>query len=237
MSYTHLTLHERYVIHHLILYRLSIREVARRLKRSPSTISRELKRNGRHHSCYWHEPAHRWAMDRRKIRRNARRQTNKRLLAYVSSRLQRGWSPELISGRLVLDHPHDAAMRFSAEGIYRWVYQDAKTGGELYKQLVRCHPKRRKQRRYGSLRGLIPYRVSIHDRPDIVEERQRFGDWESDTMEGAKGKGGLATHIERKSRYLIAARLHDKKAETFTRCRCATQPDRCKGQHRLGHRR
>ena len=107
-------------------------------------------------------------------------------------------------------------MRFSAEGIYRWLYQDAQADGALYRHLVRCHRKRRKQRQYGSVRGLIPNRVSIHERPEIVTSRQRFGDWESDTLEGAKGKGGLATYIERKSRYLAAARLQDKKASTFT---------------------
>lgn len=217
MSYVHLTLHERYVIHHLVLYGLSIREIARRLQRAPSTISRELKRNGRFIGSYWHEPAHRWALERRQKTRNAKRQSNKRLICYVKARLQRGWSPELISGRLVMDFPVNPDMRFSTEGIYRWIYQDAQEGGTLYQCLTRCHTKRRRQRKYGSLRGLIPNRVSIHERPLIVEQRLRFGDWESDTLEGAKGKGGLATHIERKSRYLIAARLHDKKADTFTR--------------------
>jgi len=216
VSYVHLTLQERYVIHHLVLYRLSIREIARRLQRSPSTISRELKRNARHHSCYWHEPAHRWAIERRQHPKHFRRQCNKRLSGYIKTRLQRGWSPELISGRLTQDYPDNPDMRFSTEGIYRWLYRDAKTGGTLYRHLVRCHAKRRQQRKYGSLRGLIPNRVSIHERPGIVNRRQRFGDWESDTMEGAKGKGGLATHLERKSRYLVAARLQDKKASTFT---------------------
>jgi len=216
VSYVHLTLQERYVIHHLVLYRLSMREIARRLQRSPSTISRELKRNGRHHSCYWHEPAHRWALARRHHPRHARRQGHKRLLRYIKTRLQRGWSPELISGRLTQDYPDNPAMRFSPEGIYRWLYREARSGGSLYRHLVRCHRRRRKQRHYGSLRGLIPNRTSIHERPEIVDRRQRFGDWESDTLEGAKGKGGLATHLERKSRYLVAARLLDKKASTFT---------------------
>lgn len=217
MSYVHLTLQERYVIHHLVLYGLSLREIGRRLHRSPSTISRELQRNGRIHSCYWHEPAHRWALERRQRPRHNKRQGTKRLIRYVTTRLQWAWSPALISGRLRRDCPANSAMRFSPEGIYRWIYRDARAGGTLYRHLVRCRPKRRKQRRYGSLRGLLPDRISIHERPKIVESRQRLGDWEGDTLEGAKGKGGLATHVERKSRYLIAARLADKKADTFTR--------------------
>jgi len=107
-------------------------------------------------------------------------------------------------------------MRISTEGVYRWLYEDATVGGELYKHLRRCHKKRKKQRKYGSLRGLIPNRVSIHERPPEVGLRTRIGDWEGDTVEGRKGSGGMATHVERSSRYLIATRLSDKTAETFT---------------------
>jgi len=107
-------------------------------------------------------------------------------------------------------------MRISTEGIYRWLYEATTSGGELYKHLRRCHKKRKKQRKYGSLRGLIPNRVSIHDRPEVVDLQSRVGDWEGDTVEGCKGSGGIATHVERRSRYLIAARFTDKKASTFT---------------------
>ena len=75
--------------------------------------------------------------------------------------------------------------------------------------------KRRKQRKYGTGRSLIPGRVSISERPAIVDERSRFGDWEGDTVEGKKGSGGVATHVERKSRYLITAKLPNKQAETM----------------------
>jgi IS30 family transposase len=106
-------------------------------------------------------------------------------------------------------------MRMSPEGIYRWVYKDAAVGGSLYTHLPRLHKKRRKLRSYGSGRGLIPDRVSIDKRPAIVDERCRFGDWEGDTLEGAKDTGTLATHVERKSRYLITAKLLDKQASTM----------------------
>ena len=78
--------------------------------------------------------------------------------------------------------------------------------------MCRSHKKRRRQRRYGTGRGLIPGRVSIDKRPDLVATRQRFGDWEGDTVEGAKGSGHITTHVERKSRYLIAAKLTNKAA-------------------------
>ena len=89
-------------------------------------------------------------------------------------------------------------------------------GGDLYTHLRRHHKRRRKQRHYGSCRGLIPGRVSISKRPEAVDNRKRFGDWEGDTLEGAKGSGGIASHVERKSRYLVAAKLSDKSAETMT---------------------
>jgi IS30 family transposase len=105
-------------------------------------------------------------------------------------------------------------MCVSAETIYQWIFKDAREGGDLYLFLIRCHKKRRRQRR-SSLRRLFENRVSINQRPLIVEQRRRFGDWESDTMEGGKSKGALATHAERKSRYLIAGKLSDRRSTTF----------------------
>ena len=103
-------------------------------------------------------------------------------------------------------------MRVSIETLYRWIYQEAAKGGQLYQCLHRGHKKRRRQHRYGAGRGLIPGRVSIHVRPDIVANRLRYGDWEGDTVEGAKGTAYITTHVERKSRYLIAGKLINKTA-------------------------
>jgi IS30 family transposase len=83
--------------------------------------------------------------------------------------------------------------------------------------LRRRHKYRRRQKRSGSGRRFIPGRISIDQRPSIVDMRECFGDWEGDTLEGKKGSGGLATHVERKCRYLIAGKLPDKKAATMTR--------------------
>ncbi|MBU4289292.1 MAG: IS30 family transposase [Proteobacteria bacterium] len=121
-----------------------------------------------------------------------------------------------MTGRLIVDYPNNELMRVSHETIYLWIYSDAINGGNLHTHLRRFHKKRRKQRHYGSCRGLIPGRVSISERPEAVETRERFGDWEGDTVEGAKGSGGIASHVERKSRYLIATKLSDKTANTMT---------------------
>ena len=218
MSYAHLTLQERYVIYHLKLYRLSHREIGRRLNRHHTTISREIARNGPRYprGVYWHEAAQAWAQERRRQPRHHRKQSNQRLVSYVQSRLSDDWSPEAITGRLKKDHPRDEQMQVSTETVYRWVYRDAGQGGKLYMQLPWRHKKRRKQRRYGSGCGLIPGRISIAERPAVVDKRLRFGDWEGDTVEGAKGCGSLTSHVERKSRYLLAAKLEDKTAQVTT---------------------
>ena len=214
MSYAQLTSEERYVIYHLKLYRLSLREIARRLGRHHSTISREIKRNGPIISTwvYWHQGAHQQALARRKIPRHFRRYAHVPLVRYVERGLRADWSPDVIAASLKQTWPDDTRMRVSIETVYRWVYRDARLGGHLFTCLSRCHKKRRRQHRYGTGRGLIPGRISIDMRPDLVATRQRFGDWEGDTVEGAKGSGHITTHVERKSRYLIAGKLANKTA-------------------------
>jgi IS30 family transposase len=214
MSYTQLTSEERYVIYHLRLYRFSLREIGRRLGRSHTTISRELKRNGPVISSwgYWHQGAHEQALQRRREPRHYRRHAHAPLVRYVERSLRAEWSPDVIAARLKREYPNDPRMRVSIETIYRWVYRDAGRGGQLFNCLCRCHRKRRRQHRYGAGRGLIPGRVGIEQRPALVALRRRFGDWEGDTVEGAKGSGHITTHVERKSRYLLAAKLTGKSA-------------------------
>lgn len=216
MPYTHLTLQERYVISHL-RGKFSIREIARRLNRHHTTISRELKRaKARYpHAVYWYDWTHPLARNKSCMPRHFRRQRNLRLVKYVGVRLQRQWSPEDISNRLRIDYPGDESMRVSHETIYRWIYLDATVDGYLYKDLRRRHKKRRRQKRYGKGRRFAD-RKCITQRPEIVDERQRYGDWEGDTIEGKKSSGYIATLVERKSRYLLAGKLDNKLAATLT---------------------
>jgi IS30 family transposase len=219
MSYYHLSSEERYVISYLFLGALSLREIGRRIGRHHSTISREIKRNRPTYAddaVYWYDAAQQYADQRKTKARHWRKKSNKQLVHYVLYKLIDDWSPEEIAGRLIVDYPNNEQMRISHEALYQWIYTDAVNGGNLYTHLRRCHKKRRKQRRYGSLRGLIPGRVSICQRPQAVDQRARFGDWEGDSLEGAKGSGAIATHVERKSRYLVAAKLSDKAASTMT---------------------
>ena len=219
MSYTHFTEKERYVISHLRMAKFSLREIGRRLGRHHTSISREIKRNGPKYieiAPYWYDFAQPAADKRRHTARSHRRQNYQPLFDYVMDKLKLDWPPETIAARLQLDFPEDERMRISHETIYRWIYLDSRRGGDLYSHLRRRHKKRRRQTQYGSGRRFIPGRISISERPAIVEARERYGDWEGDSVEGAKGTGAFATHVERKSRYLLAAKLSDKKAETMT---------------------
>ena len=213
MSYCHLSANERYCIAHMSGAKFSQRKIARILNRSPSTINRELQRNTGQSSPYWYDWAQQYADERKAIPRSQKRRHNQKLYEVVCQGLSNGLSPEIISGRLKRDF-RSLQMRVSTDSIYRWVYSDATEGGELYKLLVRQHKKRRKQRKAARTRH-FKGRVSISERPKLVAQKKRFGDWESDTMAGGKSKGGLATHVERKSRYLVAAKLKDQRSETF----------------------
>jgi transposase, IS30 family len=215
MSYTHLTARDRYVISHLNGM-MSCREIARRLGRHHTTIIREIKRNKPPHSTYWYYFIERDVELKRHVARCFRRQSHVPLVEYVEDKLRLDWPPEAIAAKLKLDYPDDERMRISHETLYRWIYLDALQGGDLHQHLRRRHKKRRRQTRYGTGRRFIAGRVSISERPPIVETRERFGDWEGDTLEGKKGCGHLATHVERRSRYLVAAKLSDKKAATMT---------------------
>lgn len=218
MSYTHLNTRERTCIFYLHQSGLSLREIGRKLNRSHGTISRELKRNKRIFGCYCDRAAQSFAEERKVKPRHTRRASNVNLQGYVYLKLKRGWSPEIISNRLQRDYPHSRKrMRISHETIYQWVFKDAVRGGVLYTHLVRSHKKRRKQRKYGTLRGHIPDRVDIGDRPVIVASRARYGDWEGDTMVGYKHQGRLVTYVERKSRYLLASKASDGTAKNFNK--------------------
>jgi IS30 family transposase len=216
MSYTHLTLQERFDIGQF-KNSVSLREIGRRLGRSHTSISRELKRNGPNLPglAYGANTAHERAQRRQSLARHFRRQDHAPLLRYVERRLRIDWPPGAISGRLKSRYPDDPKMRISSETIYRWVALDSQQGGELYRHLRRRHKRRRRQKRYGAGRRFIPGRAGIEQRPAIVNERSRFGDWEGDLVIGSRNSGAIATHVERKSRYLKASLLENRKAETF----------------------
>lgn len=135
------------------------------------------------------------------------------LKEFIIEKLHRRWSPEQIAGHLQ-QHP-DPEMRVSHQTIYAWLVSNKRQGGTLWKCLRQSQRKRRKRYGTGQRRPLIPDRKSIAARPEIVKSRSQVGHWESDTVEGSKGSGYLVTHVERRTGYMVAAWLPDKKSETL----------------------
>jgi len=217
-----LTVQERYVITHMHQAGFSNAEIGCRVGRHRATVGRELARNRNAFRAYHYESAQRQAEARRTAASRRYKLDGDALGGLVRHGLRQRWSPQQISGRITRDHGHDPAMRITHEAIYQWVYRRHQLGEQWHDQLRRRHPRRR-SRCVGqrSSRGQIPGRVGIEQRPAVVESRRRFGDWESDTVEGAKGAGLLATHVERKSRYIRLGKLKDKKAATFSATTCS----------------
>jgi IS30 family transposase len=215
MHYEHLSTFERKAIYYRHNSGESYRSIAKLLNRHHTTIMREVRRNKPPYYDYCDVAADEKAIARRKRPRHATKRANTLLYDSVINKIDQGWSPDAIAGRLKKDNPQDKSMQVSHEAIYQWVIHDFKAGGELYKSLAKRHKKRKKQRKYGDLRGQIKDRLSIRERPSIVDERARLGDWEGDLIEGKKGSGFIVTHVERASRYLIAKKIENKQAVLF----------------------
>ena len=214
MPYTHLTPEERVAIELFARKGLTSREIGMHLGRSHTTVSRELRRNSSK-SGYRAQTAERRTQKRRRMPRHYRCLNRPELVAYVDEQLRNDWSPEQIAGRIRLDYPQDQSMRISAETIYRWIYAAAQFGDTSYLHLRRARRHRRRQTRYGQSRRMFLGRVDISRRPQVVADRFRFGDWEGDLVCASRGKAALVSCNERKSRFLVLAKVESKTAAAF----------------------
>jgi len=215
MSYTHLTMQERYFIYHMRLAGWSYARIGRRIGRHRCTIRREVQRNT---SPYWGHYLHDYAQrqaDQRRVDAGTRPATgDAELMAWVESKLQARWSPEQIAGRLAVDPPrHLVGKAISHATIYRWIWACPGRAERLRPYLRVAYRKRRKPYGKPSRQGQIPNRVPIDQRPEAVDQRQRIGDWEGDTIVGKGRSGYVLTNVERKSRYLVARRIDRPTAE------------------------
>jgi IS30 family transposase len=208
---TQLTMEEREVIGQMEYAGQSQASIARRLGRPASTVSRELKRNGSAEG-YSAVAAQRQAQERRRQRPLVRKMDRPEVNEEVRQGLARCWSPDQVAGRIRRDHPNDPSRCVSHQTVYDWLKRDANR--EHWEGFLRRGGKRRpKNDRRGKLKGT----VSVADRLEVVDERRRFGDWEGDTMVGAKHRGALVTHVERKSGYLLVGRIDQKKSRHVNR--------------------
>jgi IS30 family transposase len=207
--YSHLSALEREEISRGLALGESSRAIARRLDRSPASVSRELRRNVDRKDCYRATIAQWHAQRRARRPRRARKLRQPWLARHVSRHLAMGWSPQQIAARLKRDYPHDMSKRISHETIYAGIYIVPR--GELRKTLVAClrqHRKvRRARHRSGERRGQIPNRTPIALRPPEVETRLIPGHWEGDLLKGHRNGSAVGSLVERTTRLVLLARI------------------------------
>ena len=213
-----LTLAEREEISRAVVAGHSIRSLATKLGRAPSTISREIKRNGGQ-GCYLASQADQAAWDRARRPKICKLADNRTLAHIVADKLQLLWSPEQIAGWLKHIYPDDTSSQVSHETIYRSLFIQAR--GALKKELL-AHLRRtrvmRRSRHHTQKtdnHGRIIDTVSISERPATVEDRAVPGHWEGDLLCGSKSSQ-IATLVERQSRYVMLVKLTAKDTETVT---------------------
>jgi IS30 family transposase len=211
-----LSLGEREEISRGLVAELTVRTIASQLGRAPSTVSREINRNGGCHA-YRASRADQNAWDRALRPKVCKLVMNRPLCRKVESKLRRKWSPEQIAGWLKRERPDDEWNQVSHETIYRSLFIQAR--GAFKKELQQYLRSKRSIRRArtSTLKddglGGMPNAVSIRERPASVEDRAVPGHWEGDLIEGSK-KTCVATLVERHSRYVMLAKLDNKKTET-----------------------
>lgn len=210
--YKHLSIDEREIARGLFDLGLSLRFIASVLDRSPSTLSREIKRNSLCDGKYIANKAqHKYSLRKKCCgRKNIFEDVSKQ--NYVKKKIiEEAWTPEQICGRAKRE---GIELGYSYNTIYRAIHKGIieKTIKKKMRYLWKY-----KKRKTNDKRGKIQETKSIHDRPESVEDRQEAGHWESDTVFGTRRTGCLATHVERKSGFLIARRLASNKADLFNK--------------------
>ena len=208
--YRHLTREQRYTLSRLYQAKVSKKEIARLLEVHPSTVTRELRRNANKvFGTYDYRSAHQQYRRRRKACAKHIKM-DESMQQLVLQCLDLDWSPEQISGRMRSEN-----IFISHQSIYNFLQRDRGRGGKLYLKLRR--KKRYRKRNTKECRGAIPNRVMITERSKEVDDRQRLGDWELDTVVGKREKMVLITAVERKTRYTIAVKARDRTNREITK--------------------
>ncbi len=203
--YTHLTEAERYHIYEGSVRGLSCRAIAKTIHRSPSTVSREVIRN-RGLRGYRPNQAHKSARHKQQTKPKAIK-LNALVKTLIALNIQKDWSPDQVRGRL----KNEGLPMVCSTTIYAFIRRDKAMGGTLYKHLRHRKPYKNRTGT-AETRGQIIGRVSIDERPAIVAEKSRLGDWEADTVIGKNHQGVLVTLADRCSRKTLAAIVPSKHA-------------------------
>ena len=211
-GYHHLTRDQRCQIYILKKRGDSISVIANELTIHRSTIYRELKRNVGLRG-YRHKKANEKALKRRRLASSQRRKITSQTISIIEKKLKFQWSPVQISGWF---KRQNELTTVSYETIYQYVWADKRKGGVLYKQFRHSGKKYNKRAKGTAGRGCIPNRVGIEERPTIVEEKSRLGDWELDTIIGTNQSGAIVSIVDRASKLTMLVKTSNKTAEEVT---------------------
>lgn len=212
-----LNFYDRQKLAYWLRTKQSLRNIAKIMRRDVAVLSREIKRNGSGQRIkYRADTAQRLCNLRRHKRHRGKMDKYPKLREYVEKRLLSDWSPEQIAGRLK-EHPPEELIgqSISHESIYYYIYEKAERHKKLYHHLRTGKPRRRVRGRRKSQKINIPGRIPLNERPDIINRRARYGDWESDTVEFKRNSGNpfLSVQYERKSMLVRMHKINKKTAE------------------------
>ena len=201
---SHITREQRYTIARMLQGGYAKKDICIAIGKDKSVLSRELKRNSSKRG-YSAALAQEYANERKERFRRKRRFTEtvkKHVVKYVT---EEQWSPEQIVG----DAKRRGIEMVSCERIYQFIREDKRKGGALWKHCR--HQLKHRKRPVGGKKIIIPDKVSIDDRPKIINEKQRFGDWEIDTILGHQNNGAILTATERLTGFLVMKKLPEGK--------------------------
>jgi IS30 family transposase len=208
-TYSHLTIEEREELAIYLESGMKQREIAALLGRSPSTISREIKRNNPpiNKVRYRAHRAQKRADNRKEQSHMRQRLPNKRLRSYIEKMIRKGYSPEIVA---YMAQEKNSAWKTNYETMYQWIYKERT---DLIPFLVKAHKKRRKRGSGKQKRcPKVPNRVMIEQRPSYINLRKRIGDWETDTIVSRQSKAAIMVLANRRSRLIILKKLDGKTA-------------------------
>lgn len=210
-----LTLYDRQKLQYWLRTKKSLRDIAVMVRKDHTVLSREIRRNGNDRKRYRADTAQALADKRRHQRRKGKLDKHPELKEFVIEQLKIDWSPETIAGFL---KKTPQSKTISYESIYHYIYNRSEKWERLFLHLPQRRPKRRKKSGRKSHKIRIPERKSIRFRPEVVNERQRYGDWESDNLEFKRNvtKGAISVQVERKSGLVRIHKVNGKKSPRDT---------------------
>jgi len=207
----HLTQRDRELIYLYFNHGYSTRDIGKKISRDHSVVSREIKRNKSPNGKYYPFDAQKIAQMRKLDANKSNPLKDPLVLRYAKKKLQEGWSPEQIAGRIKLDMP---LFSISHEAIYQYIYKKENKVLTLWVFLRNKKQRRTSKSGRKTKKALIPNRVFIDERPGHIDYRAEVGHWESDLMEGKRSsKGAVSVTTERKSRFIILSKVRSKNSE------------------------